>query len=227
MSLPPLSETFYNNIGKYGVCGKDLEDYSPFKICKKDKQQESNLETLYEMYGNDNIEMVNFYTQDTEEDICACGTKITNECYIVNIKQLIRGEKSYMFRVGCECIKKFNNNSLAKRCMSCNTAYRGKYNCCKDCRERIERTKKMNERAEIMEAIRKKEEEHQKYLSTRCTDCEVKVIDRTKFKRCYSCHQQYQLLQNCCIDCGAKCNHTYKKCYTCHRQSIAMYKQNK
>lgn len=220
--LPPLKQIFYDRILTHGVEEHELEDYSPFKIVmsqRKDIGTESNYEKLIEIYGDDKLKRIEFFNED-EEDICACGTRIVVEWYIVNMKKLIAGKQSVMFRVGSECIKKFNNNSIAKVCIMCGVRYKGKFDACKSCRVIIDKEKEIKAREEALETRARKQAEREAYLATRCTQCEFKVVDRTKFSRCYPCYVKFQSIQNNCIYCGVKCNINYSKCYTCHIKNV-------
>jgi len=220
--IPPLKECFYDRLTAHGIEEHDLERYSPFKIVisqRTDIGTESNVERLIELYGSDNIKRIEFFNDD-DEDICACGTRIKDTSYyIVDMKKLIAGHKSIMFRVGSECIKKFNNNSIAKVCISCAVPYKGKYDACKSCRVIMKQEKDAKERQEALDTQARKQAEREAYLATRCTQCEVKEIDRTKYSKCYICNEKFKQTQNICIDCGKRCNNNYTKCYTCHTNS--------
>jgi hypothetical protein len=205
-----LRKRFYKSIEVYGVAKEDLQKYRAVLKCTNIDKYKSNQSILnviryygrfQKLYGNLVEKQIEWHEEGNMKiPICACGTRITDLSYwIYNHTDARAGKKIKMFRIGSSCITRFIGK--ARTCLICGKRYNADKEHCSECKE---------------EHDKKKEEEHQKYLSTRCTDCEVKVIDRTKFERCYTCYMKYKPTQNCCIDCRRVCKPPFVRCYNCN-----------
>ncbi len=209
-----LRKRFYESIGRYGVAKEDLYHYRAVLKCTNIDKYKSNKALLNAiryygrfktLYGH----LVEDYIEWHEEGykkipICACGTRITDLSYwIYNHTDARAGKKIKLFRIGSSCITRFIGK--ARTCLVCGKRYKGDNEHCSECKE---------------EHDKNKEEQHQKYLSTRCIACKLKEIDRTKFKRCYKCNQKYKDTLNRCVECNATCKPPYVRCYNCYSTTI-------
>ena len=206
-----LQKKFFENMLLEGVTKDDLKNFKAYKTANYDKyntdksllndiQQERNFKELYGHLVNRRKEWDE--GGNMKIPICACHTRIHDLHYrIYNFKDANEGKKITLYRVGSSCVGKFVG--LSRVCLICGNYYKGNNPYCneKQCKEEYDK---------------KKEKEHQKYLSTLCIDCKHNVVKTEKYKRCYSCYMKYKSTQSRCIDCSRMCNHPFVRCFHCN-----------
>lgn len=112
--MTTITERFINGLKIYNLTSEEIKEW---KYCGGNTGKELN--RFKEFFKNKELPIYS--------NKCVCGHTIKKNCYITN--------RNIILIVGSCCVKRFMKNGLKKECLTCESVYKGKYRCCKECRK--------------------------------------------------------------------------------------------
>tara|TARA_R110001592_G_scaffold32190_1_gene112921 strand:- start:8 stop:517 length:510 start_codon:yes stop_codon:yes gene_type:complete len=159
-----MRKAFYDNMLEFGITKEELE-----KNFVSMEKGTSSWHIFHRLYGDLVVEEIEWETGGKYDmQICACETIIEDlDHWIYNFNDVKNGKKINIYRIGSSCINRFRGTTK-RSCLYCGKPYSGNQEKCGDCRS--------------IDTQKQKE-----FYSIRCVKCKSKIIDRTRYTRCYNC----------------------------------------